>query len=475
MTVSEPLRAAPLTPFQKLGFLFLVVFLFLVHARIMDRFWYLHVPILTYWLAVAAAILTGGVPRVFSSRAGVFLVGMVAWMMVATPFSYWKGGSFETMKGMAKSFLMYVVIVGLTYTCRQCRQLMHTMAYAATVLAIWTLLVGETKEGRIFLPYSRYANPNEMGLMMVIGLAFWWYIASDPGLRPLRRGLAVAGVAPILGVLARTGSRTAFIALAVLIVQLFIKASLTGKIKVGMVAVLTVVLAAAFLPGHLRERYFTLFSLGDVEEYGEPSSEQEQRTEDLATSSAQARWFLLMESVRITLEHPLLGAGPGMFPVAQDADASRRGERGMWGGTHNTYTELSSENGLPALFLYLASLVCCFKLIRSLGKRGREAGSLLGADLAHASFCLRVALVAYSVGAFLTHLAYHMYFPVMAGLTVAWGLAAPAELTQAVAGAESDAGGRAPARPPGAAFNGDRRPWRRPAFARQSSLKNSPR
>lgn len=475
MTVSEPLRAAPLTPFQKIGFLFLVVFLFLVHARIMDLFWYLHVPILTYWLAVAAAILTGGMLRVFSSRVGVFLVGMVAWMLVATPFSYWKGGSFETMKGMTKSFLMYVVIVGLTYTCRQCRRLMHAMAYALTTLAIWTLIFGQAREGRLALQSSRYANPNEMGLVMVIGLAFWWYIASDPTLRPLRRGLALAGVAPILVVLARTGSRTALIAMMVLVAQLFIQASLTGKIKVGFVAMLTVVLAAAFLPGYLRERYFTLFNPGEVEEYGEPSSEQEQRTEDLATSSAQARWFLLMESVRITLEHPLLGAGPGMFPVAQEADASKRGERGMWRGTHNTYTELSSENGLPALFFYLASLVCCFKLMRSLGKLGREAGSALGANVAHASFCLRVALVAYSVGAFVTHLAYDMYYPVLAGLTVAWGLAASPELTQAVEGAESDAGGRAPARPPGAVVGGGRPPWKRPAFARQSSLKNSPR
>jgi O-antigen ligase len=475
MTLAEPLRAAPLTPFQKIGFLFLVVFLFLVHARIMDRFWYLHVPILTYWLAVAAAVLTGGVLRVFSSRVGVFLVGMVAWMMVATPFSYWKGGSFETMKGMAKSFLMYVLIVGLTYTCRQCRRLMHTLAYSVTALAIWTLLLGETKEGRIYLPYGRYANPNEMGLVMVIGLAFWWYIASDPNLHPLRRGLAVAGVAPMLAVLTRTGSRTALIALAVLIVQLFIKASLTGKIKVGLAAMLTVALAAAFLPGHLKERYFILFSPGDSQEYSEPSSEQEQRTEDVATGSAQARWALLMKSVRITVEHPLLGVGPGMFPVAQDVDASLQGGPGMWRGTHNTYTQLSSENGLPALFLYLASLLCCLRLIRSLGKRGREAGGVLGADVAHASFCLRVALLAYSVGAFVTHLAYDMYYPVLAGLTVAWGLAAPAGLSQAVAGAESDAGGRAPARPPGAAVNGYRPPWRRPAFARQSSLKNLPR
>lgn len=475
MTLPEPLRVASLTPFQRVGFFFLAVFLFLVHARIMDRFWYLHVPIITYWLAVAAALLTGGVLRVFSSRVGLFLVGMVAWMMVATPFSYWKGGSFQTMKGMAKSFLMFVVIVGLTYTCRQCRQLMHTMAYSVTALAIWTLLLGETREGRIYLPYGRYANPNEMGLVMVIGLAFWWYIASDPNLRPLRRGLAAAGVAPMLVVLARTGSRTAFFALAVLIVQLFIKAPLTGKIKVGLAVMLTVALAAAFLPRHLKERYFILFSPGEAEQFSESASEQEQRTEDVAVGSAEARWALLLESVRITIQHPLLGVGPGMFPVAQDAGASRQGGRGMWRGTHNTYTQISSENGLPALLLYLASLVCCFKLMGSLGKRGREAGGVLGADVAHASFCLRVALLAYSVGAFMTHLAYDMYYPVWAGLAVAWGLAAPAELRQVAEGAASDAGGRVPARPPGAAVNGPPPRWKRPAFAPQSSLKNLPR
>ena len=47
------------------------------------------------------------------------------------------------------------------------------MAYSVTALAVWTLLLGGTTEARLYLPYSRFANPNEIGLMIVIGLAFW--------------------------------------------------------------------------------------------------------------------------------------------------------------------------------------------------------------------------------------------------------------------------------------------------------------
>jgi hypothetical protein len=417
-------RSAAFGPLQRIGFFFLIAFLFLVHARIADKVYYLHIPILTYWIAVAFSFLTGGVLRGLFSRIGFLMVGLSAWLALATLASLWKGRSVEVLREYwLMSFVMFVLIAGMTVTHQQCRYAMHTMAAAVLVLSLWTFLFGQSKDGRLYLPESRFNNPNELGQMMILGIAFWWYIISDRSLSPLRRILAGIAVLPLLVVAIRTGSRAALVAAVILAAQLFFRASFGGKVRIGLAALGVVALAAVLLPGPIQQRFFVIFS-------PEPDAEEEFGTPDansqvaLAASSGQARWRLLEDSLRITFDHPLLGVGPGMFPDAQDELAKARGEpHGSWQVTHNTYTEFSSEAGLPALALYAAALFFSFRLLGSLQRVGRLGGPA-GFDIANAAFSLRLALTSYAVSGLFGSFAYHMYFPVLAGLAVAWNVPA---------------------------------------------------
>ena len=81
--------------------------------------------------------------------------------------------------------------------------------------------------------------------------------------------------------------------------------------------------------------------------------------------------------------HPIFGVGPGQF-----AEVS-----GAWHQTHNTYTQLSAEAGLPALALFLLFLRSGFRKLREIKADGAEEESALAS-------ALQCSLAGYAIGAF---------------------------------------------------------------------------
>jgi O-antigen ligase len=119
--------------------------------------------------------------------------------------------------------------------------------------------------------------------------------------------------------------------------------------------------------------------------------------EDVASAydSAQARQDLFWRSVEVTKEHPLFGVGPGNFQELS----------GSWHVTHNAYTEMSSEGGMPALILYVLILWFGFKNVRATKRFGwgqKELVVLAGS--------LQASLAGYVVGSVFASTAYQ-FFP----------------------------------------------------------------
>jgi O-antigen ligase len=129
---------------------------------------------------------------------------------------------------------------------------------------------------------------------------------------------------------------------------------------------------------------------------------------------------LLFSSLQLTVRHPLLGVGPGMFAVANadyTQETTGRSNYNAWHETHNTFTQLSCEDGLPGLFLYCLTLLFCFKSLLSVEKRARQYSAL--SSLGQLAFALRLALIAFTGTAMFASNAYAYYFPMLAGLCVA--------------------------------------------------------
>jgi hypothetical protein len=103
----------------------------------------------------------------------------------------------------------------------------------------------------------------------------------------------------------------------------------------------------------------------------------------------------LWRSIEVTLEHPLFGVGPGNFEVTS----------GVWHVTHNSYTQMSSEGGIPALVLFIVILSYGFKNLR---RAKRLSGHKK--ELKLLAKALRGSLAGFVVGAFFASYAYQ-FFP----------------------------------------------------------------
>ncbi|MGE5647749.1 MAG: O-antigen ligase family protein [Acidobacteriota bacterium] len=425
MTHASGLREPYVGPLQKVAFLALLLFLFLLHSRVFDlAFSKLHIPILTLYIAVAAALLGGGFFRAFSNRIGILLLMMTGWMMLAVPFSVWPGGSALIVRNWGKMMLVYVVTAGLISTFGQFRRTIHVLAFAILVLAVTALAFGDTAQGRLVLARGRFANPNDLGQILLMGFPFWWYIATNRKLKRSRRVLAILALIPIFTAMAKTGSRGALIAAAAVGLVLFWRSSVSRKILIAVGVLILVTFAAVFLPEATKARYFTFFSSNETD----LRDDIEADIETSAVSSTQSRWNLLKDSIALTWLHPMFGVGPGQFPAAQDQYSWKvRNHKGHWQVTHNTFTEFSSEDGIPVLIFYCLALYFAFRSARL--PKGAPPGD--GGEAASASFCLRLSLLSYLVSSMFGSFAYQTQFIVLAGLSVAFARVGGGELARA--------------------------------------------
>jgi O-antigen ligase len=135
-----------------------------------------------------------------------------------------------------------------------------------------------------------------------------------------------------------------------------------------------------------------------------------------AEESKDARLDLLIESLKITATHPVFGVGPGMFQVA----TGWRWQDGIgmgWRQTHNTYTELSSETGIPGLLLYMAAFLWCLRTLLAIRRATRNRPDLKEVD--DMAFCFLLALFIFAVSGFFSSMAYHTHFPMLAAMITA--------------------------------------------------------
>jgi hypothetical protein len=133
-----------------------------------------------------------------------------------------------------------------------------------------------------------------------------------------------------------------------------------------------------------------------------------------ADGATRRRVTEMMAAVRVFLDHPVIGVGPGMFKSYSEEygnmDALRRIEGGR--RAHSLYLEFAAENGAVGLGLLIGALVLTF-----VGLAGARRVNLTSdpemADLATAYL---LALVCYlSTGVFL-HLSYMRYFYIVLAL-----------------------------------------------------------
>lgn len=402
------------------AFPIILISLFLIYSALLEvgpGASFLRPQLLLGAIGLIVLFTTGRAMQVVMTPIGKSLLIFAAWFVLCIPFSIWRGGSFFVLITVwYKSVLMFILTAGLLTTVPHAKKLFHAIGYAVALLAVIAILKRSYELGRLMIPNTRYANSNDLALSLLVGLLFLGYSFTSG----TRRDKTIAFIlsAPVLLALAKTGSRAAFLGVGIVCVYGFFQASGANRIRIAVGVPVVMIALAVILPSSLRDRYFTFFKSSDQAQMTE-----EQRQQAIAaTGSAEARLKLLKDSITITLHHPLFGVGPGNFVVEQNNLAVARGEYGMWHLPHNTYTQISSELGIPGLILYVALLYKVFKVLTSI-VRSRQRGATWE-DLRGMATMLRAAFVVLATVAFFDSFPYNADVPILAGLATALGMIA---------------------------------------------------
>src|SRR5882757_7054078 len=162
---SAPGQIDEASPFQRLGFSFLLVFLFLAFSRVFDvKFSFLHITGISYRVVFAMAILSRGFITALKTRIGNMMLGFTICFGMAVPFSLWKGGSMVIFRDswLLFSFVAFLATGGLIVNYTQARRAINTLAWGLFVFVLIANVFGTMDNGRLFLTQGKFANPNEM-------------------------------------------------------------------------------------------------------------------------------------------------------------------------------------------------------------------------------------------------------------------------------------------------------------------------
>lgn len=412
----EPQLAPPLSPiesaynpFRRVAFLFGLGFIFV-------QFSFLHeiigitlrlrsfLPALFGIPAVIGVILSGGLRRAFSVRSTYWWILFLASMGASVVFSAWPGESMRIFSSYVRTqFPAFLIIAGLVITWKEFRWVLYTIAAAGVVNELTGRYLSKADSGgRLMLDIVTIGNANDFAAQLLLILPVFWFVLVNPYVPRIVRMLMLVAIPYAMYLSLRTGSRGALVAMVVAYLFTVIRATGAQRLLIAITVPLLAAVVFATIPGTLIERFSTLYE----------SNSQELE----ATASTEGRKHLLMESLKYTAEHPLVGVGPGQFSTTAGADNNKQGVYGPWMQAHNSYTQLSSEAGIPALLFLLLGLLSAYRGGVVALREGRRMHNKL---LEQAAFALMVALASFCACAFFLSLAYRFYFPCLGGLGIA--------------------------------------------------------
>ena len=374
---------------------------------------------------IGLLLLSGNAFRGLQRPVGRWWAAFLVFLLLATPLSVWKGGSATLLFNyVPKSFLTFFYICAFVTSLRQCRVLMYVNITGAIVLLLTCMKfgsAGSTDDARFRIPESLfYANANDLALALLVGITSFLFLFYQPGMRA--RIVGVVGVLLSIMYALKTGSRGCLLAgIAMFAIMFWFS---RNKMKAVILALPMIALALLMLPSATVHR---LLLFGSAPE----TIQAESASDESAIESQLQRQELFKKSVALTARHPLLGVGPGQFPVAVAGEDAKTGQHSASLGTHNSYTQVSSECGIPAFICYCAVLVLSFRTNLRLYRQSRDNPALK--DVASLSFCLLAAFLVYAVGTFFFHIAYSGYLPELAGFSLSLDLAAEPLFAQSAA------------------------------------------
>jgi O-antigen ligase len=324
------------------------------------------------------------------------VAGLLSIPMAIDPSEAWN----TFVDFLIKTILIFLVLVNVVRTENRMKLLMYLALVVSIYLCIhliddyrsgvFTIGSADTNTQRVGGAIKGlFDNSNDLALHLVTMIPLALVLGLE-NKNPLRKiifwGIALLMIASVIITFSR-GGFLGLIAMALLLVR---KIGRRNKSMAFAALALGVVFFLAVAPGAYAGRNSTIFnSAGDV------------------TGSSSQRTEVLKRSIWVTLRYPVFGVGLGNFHHKSAQEL----------GTHNAYTQVSSEMGIAAMVFYIILLVHPFRKLRMIE---RELFARIdNSRYYYFAIGLQASLLGYMVASFFAAVAYQWYIYYLVAYAIA--------------------------------------------------------
>jgi O-antigen ligase len=355
----------------------LLLYMYMFVSRIPELVSWLHIGLLLQPLLLIGLVMTKETTILQRVKPARWLIAFTIWLAICVPFSTWPGGSFATLVKVAQSLLMVAYILAFVQSIRDVMRIFTVIGWASSTIALISFVFRSSNiDNRQGLGGSAsLADPNFFAIYLLVGLAFLCLVAAQG--RGFVRIVSMALIPVNLAGVLRSGSRAGLVTLVAGLVMILVYGSRKQRTAILSACLAGLLLSSVYLPAKIKDRFSDWFAPGAVKAFFTPEKAERASVEydqdigvNSAEASSEARLYLLRRSLVLTAKNPIFGVGPDEFPEAEAKDAGEMGEKGLWHYTHNTYTQISSEMGVPGLVLFAGALYWSYSGLSAIRKRG---------------------------------------------------------------------------------------------------------
>ena len=414
---SQPLKTTATLIKRGHGVTFIAVFLFtaLVYFRPYEIF-----PSLkwtassAFWVALATLAIYAPSELALEGKITIrlpqitLLLLLLITGLLSVPFATDRLMAWGGFVEFTKVCLMFVVLVNVLRTEARLRVLINLVLVVSCWMSISAF--NDYRLGIFNLPGARiegvigglFDNPNDMALhlVMMIPITAALFLTSRHLVGKLIYPACV--VVMVLGIVA-SFSRGGFLGLICATGFMVWRLARTKRVLFLIIAFVLCVGIIALAPGDYRQRIATT---------GDSSSIQRQND--------------LKRSLFVLIHHPIFGVGINNYVLFSNTDHA----------THNAYTQIGAEIGVPAMVIYVMFLLAAIRPLRHVGHETTANDPKTRFRYLAAGF--EASLIGYMVSSFFASVAYlwYLYYVVAYGICLA-RLYQASRSTAVAAGAEA--------------------------------------
>jgi len=393
-------------------YLFLL-FTFFLYARPTDFWlWMAVIPIaqiiaLSAMAMYAVSLVFGRAPLLLTREVKLVLA-LTALFLAGIPGAFWRARAYEVFSDTwIKTLITFWLLSQTAFTASRVRKIIWVIIISILLVGAVTYLSPQRyymQQGRLKGAGWGFLSGNYLGPAVGSMLPFMAvFLARRKSLIAMGTVLLTFGVSMLMVVDSASRSNLLVVLVGLGLTWRYLLRKNARARIVGIILALAILITVLAAPGVFWARMQTLWTDDNSGNYASQS----------AQFSEEQRKGLFWRSVEYSFKNPLLGLGMGNFAIASGALTGKASE---WMGTHNAFTQVSSEGGLPALVVFLTLTVGCAWRMRKLARETEQFKDEERTELHYMALATKVSIYAFLFSGMFAHLAYDFHFYYLAGI-----------------------------------------------------------